>query len=185
MFYDFKNCIFNAFNAICRYQHSYIRFVFRTETFKFYVDFYFIARNDIDVDDCRCIVLSVFTVEQWFCYNGFTKVTFYIALSNTFIDSFFKVATNEMYVLTYFYEYQCHTSILAVWTIFSISNFCIFDDLIENDATNWRLFCFTAFFQTFIDVFWQVVSCVHTHLTDCFCDFRYLNLAQDNPSSGK
>ena len=68
---------------------------------------------------------------------------------------------------------------------FSIGNFCIFNNLIKNDTTYWRLFCFTTFFQAFIDVFWQVVSCVHTHLTDCFCDFRYLNLAQDNPSSGK
>ena len=33
MFYDFKDCIFNAFHTISRYEHSYIGFIFRTETF--------------------------------------------------------------------------------------------------------------------------------------------------------
>ena len=101
-FNNFKNCIFNAFNAVSRNKHSYARFIFGTETFKLYLDIYFIARNDISVDNSWSVVLSVLTVEQWLTYNGFTKVTFDVTSCNAFIDSFSKVATNEMNVLTYF-----------------------------------------------------------------------------------
>jgi len=126
-----QNCIFHTFNAVCRFQHKNAAHIFTAEPFRCNSNFYFIARNNFCMKNCRCVVFCVFTDQRIF-YNRFSQIAVHITTADTFVDSFLKITAHKMYVLPYFHKNNGHSGILTNRDHLFICNFQIFLKLIQD-----------------------------------------------------
>ena len=179
MLHDIENSSLYTFNAIGRNQHLQTGLILAAKALGCQLENNLVTGNNADIDNCRSIVLGIYTIENRFFNNRLAEVTVNITLGYAGIDSIFKGATFDMNILSDFGKNDSHTGILADRTILITSNLCILNNLVKDITADGRLLCFPALLQSLVNILREIIGSLFAELCHCFSDCFSLNNAHN------
>ena len=147
----FKDKILDSLDAGRRLKHTDSTHVFASEAFGANCDLDVFAWYDFCIKHRRSIVSSISSADRILHY-GFTEIAVGVSSADAFINCFGEVSACNMYVLSDFEEYTCHSGILADWHLFILCNLVVFDDIIQNSTGNLAILTCTTGLDRFLDV---------------------------------
>ena len=123
--YGCKDCVFHTFYSIRRLQHKHPAHIFTSKTFRCNSDSNAVSGNNTVMNDCRCIIPGIFTINR-ISYHRFTQISIHVSAANSLVHSIFHISAYKMNVLTYFQKHHGHTGVLADRNHIFLCNFHIF-----------------------------------------------------------